>query len=299
MTYVWCSAISKKLGELDQGKPALARRLSPHRIGSHHSQDESADKYTALLLTALQIGFRQPKPSYLFLAHTSHHHWMFDIVFSSDDDEVIADAVCAWVVDRDQATFGSCARRLAKRAERAVPFPHRLRRTIVGAVEGSKPRADGSELDSARLLNRLDLDVDDVEDRDRWQQLLVDVIRSPMGRVALSSRNWCLLGELTLAGDPRLSELRDVDVEVLRLLDNTEDWEKLEVWVLVIWSSFDLEPEVSMEVIKRVTLRLLQRRPSALQRWESLYERGRRIQGDQLWKICNQVRAEQLPSASL
>ena len=46
--------------------------------------------------------------SFLFLVHTSYHHWMFDIVLSSDDDEVI-DAVYTWAMDRDQATFGSCA----------------------------------------------------------------------------------------------------------------------------------------------------------------------------------------------
>ena len=301
MAYDWCSAISEKLRELNQGKAALENRLSPHNPGSSHPQDEIADKYAALLLRAIEIGFRRFNLYASSASHTPHHYWMFDIIFSSDNDEVIESAVYAWVVDRTQETIGSYARRFSRRVEKAIPFSDGLRRAITRVVEDCEPTMDGSELDISRLLNLLNLDVGNVVKGDKWLRILVGVIRSPMGRETLSLHNWCLLGELAFAESAdRLFELGDVDMEVSGLLQDCEDWEKLEVWTLVIWSSFKLEPEERIEDIKRMTLRLLLQRPSALQRFKSLYEREEWIHhGDQLWEICDQAQVEQLSFASL
>ena len=222
---------------------------------------------------------------------------MFDIVFLSDDDEVIADVVCAWAMDRHLATSGSCARHLAGRVEKDAPFSPRLRRMIIASMDWGVEVA-GSGLEAARLLNRLDLDVDDTVDGDEWQQLLVDVIRSPAGREALCSHSWRLLRELALTEGPNRIGLRDVDMEVLRFLDDAEDWEKLETWLLVIWLSSDLLSDVHMEDTKRATLRSL-RRPSALERFKSLYEQDGCIKGDQLRQICDQAQVKQLSSAPL
>ena len=86
------------------------------------------------------------------------------------------------------ATSGSCAHHLAGRVDNGTPFSPQLRRVII-SVMGWRPGVVGSELETARLLNRLDVDMDDVGDRDKWQRLLVDVVRSPTGREALSSHN--------------------------------------------------------------------------------------------------------------
>ena len=163
MAYWWCFATSKKLGELDQGRVALENRLSPHRPGSS-PQGETVDKYADLLLMALKMGFRQFEsgdPDYP--PTTLYHEWIFDVLFSCDDDEVIADALCAWVGHLDRATFSSCARHLIGRVEKAAPFSPRLQRTIVHAIEYVRARSSevgGSELEAARLLNHLDLHVD-------------------------------------------------------------------------------------------------------------------------------------------
>lgn len=296
MGYLWCSVISQELGEFDQGKTTLENRLSPHRPDSTHSVDEAADKYAELLLKALKFGFRQPELCRLPLTHTPHHHWMFDIIFSSDNDEVIADAVWAWVMDRRQATTGSCARRLGVRVERAIPFSHRLRQTIIRVIEGNKPRVGGPESDIARLLNRLALDVGNMENREKWKQLLVDMIRSPAGRETLSFHNWCLLGELALARVPNSFELCSPDMEVLRLLRGDQDWGKLEMWMLVVWPSLEPEHGGWVEDIKRVTLGLFQQQPLALRRFEALCEYDECISRDLLRQICGQVRAERVSS---
>lgn len=291
----WCSDFSKVLGGLDQGKTALESQLSLNPQNPRHPRDNIAHKYAELLLKALEVGFRQFEPYALSSSHTPQQRWMFDIIFASGDDEVIADALCAWAADRDQATIGSCARRLGGRVERPIPFSPRLRRITIEVIRGCKLTTDGSELDIARLLNRLYPGADDIRDHDNFQHLLVCVARSPAGREALSSQSWCLMGELALAKRPDpLFQLLDADVEVWRSVHDGEGWEKLEMWMLVVWLSIDLESGARMGEILQVTRRLFQQRPSALQRFEPLCKPDRCIYGSQLRQICDEARAEQL-----
>jgi len=138
--YRWCFVISGKLGRLDQGRIALENRVYSHRPHLSHPQDETADKYATLLLTALKIGSRQSEQGGFSFLRTPHCEWMFEVLFSSGDDEVIADAVCARVVDPRGKTIGLC-------------------RTIVRAIvyiSSWGPEVTGLELETARLLNCLD-----------------------------------------------------------------------------------------------------------------------------------------------
>ena len=303
MAYQWCSAISEEIRRFDQGRTALENLLSPHRPSSRHPKDKTADKYATLLSMALQVGFRRSKLNPRAMDHTLHHRWTFDIILSGNDDEVIADALCALIVGQ-HLTAGSCAHHLVGRVQEGAPFSPRLRQMIIDVLDQGSGVA-GFELETAHLLNPLDPGLDDMEDEDNWQRLLVDVIRSQTGREGLSSHNWCSLGELVLArspdsfGNPSSFEMHDVDMGVLRSLDDAEDWEKLEVWMLVIWSSLELESKVPTGDIKPVTFNLLRRRPSALQKFEFLCKQDRCIRGDQLRQICNQARAEQSSSVSL
>jgi hypothetical protein len=62
--------------------------------------------------------------SALHLDNPSHDEWMFKVAFSSNDDEVIADAVTVWIIGGDQTPPGSFVSYFAKRAQRAVdPSP--------------------------------------------------------------------------------------------------------------------------------------------------------------------------------
>ena len=322
MAYQWCSAISEVVGRLREGRTYTSQRgrrlrlfwnaltqpgcdLIHSDVTSHRACrcqiDLDLDYYMDLLLKALRIGFRlaDRDQSVPCLDHTPHCDQMFEIAFSSYDDEVIADAVCAWNAG-DHTPAGSCARYFARRVERATPFSPRLRQVAIRAVERIWPsELATSGLEIVRLLHRLDVDVGDVEEKREWTRLLVGVIRSPVGFGSLSPHYWCLLGKLTsTTGHTRSFALRDV--EVMRSLEEAEDWEKLEVWMVVVWQMFTFPTSEPMEGIEQVTLKLALRRPSALQRFENLCKRNaiwpqyEFIQG-----ICDRARAEQLPSEAL
>ena len=122
------------------------------------------------------------------------------------------------------------------------------------------------------------------------------------------------------------------DMELVRLLEEGEHWEKLEVWMVIAWQSLgygfmeDTEPRegtepgeqtesgevagsgentdpeedaesMDVEELEQVTLKLLLRRPSTLSRFEDL-SNSRALWMDQdvvLRRICAQARAVRLP----
>ena len=270
-----------------------------------HPQHLTPFRYGTLLSTILEVGFRLVGPgdgwSVLHLHHTPHHDRMFETAFSSDDDEVIADAASVWIVGGDHAPPGSFARYFTKRVESSTPFSSRLRQISIRVIERTwHGELEVSGLETVHLLNRLDVDVDDMARRDVWEQLLVDVIRTPAGLENVSSHYWRLLGELTLVASLVTPGPRDV--EVMRSFETAEDWEKLEVWMVVVWLSLSgSAPEPVMEDVKRVTLNLFSRRPSAPPRFEALCERGSLYpsHGVELRRVRDQARAEQLPSEPL
>jgi hypothetical protein len=256
--------------------------------------------YMTLLSTILEIGFRLVGPghdwSVLHLRHTPHHDRMFETAFSSDDDEVIADAASIWIVAGDHAPPGSFARYFAKRVERSTPFSPRLRQIGIRVIECTwHGELETAGLETVRLLNRLDVDVDDMARQDLWAQLLVDVVRMPAGLENMSSHYWRLLGGLPLAISLVTPGPRDV--EVMRSLETAEGWEKLEVWMVVVWLSLSQSPPTStMEDIERVTLGLLLQRPSVSPRFEALCEQGSLYPShrDKFQRVCNQAQKEQL-----
>jgi hypothetical protein len=225
---------------------------------------------------------------------------VFEYAFSSRDDDIVADAVSVWVVGGDPAP-GLFARYFAKRMERKGPVSPRLRQVTIRAIELIKDNVlEVLGFESIRLLNCLDVDLDDVVDKHVWVELLAGVICLPAGLESLSPHYWHLLDKLPLANDFRRTPgLRSV--EVMRSLDEADDWEKLEVWMVVVWQSLlESTPTPMMEDVERVTLELLRRHSSAPPRFETLREGGD-LYGSQrtkLQRICDQARAEQLSSES-
>jgi len=289
-------------------------RLDPT---SHHTcgrpQRLTPPMYTHLLFITLDIGFRYVTPSRdqsaLHLDHTSHHKWVFETAFSSDDDGVIADAMYAWIVSGYSAPPGSCAHYLAKWVERDRPFSPRLRLASIHIVEHIwRNETKGPGLDTVHWLNRLNINVDDMVDKYSWVKLLVEAIRSPTEPVGLTSHYWRLLDKLVVASKLGL-RLGLRNMEVMRSLEKAEDWERLGVWMVVVWSFLpysDIPTSESMESIEEVTLKSLLRRPSALRGFEDLCEAGRLsyqfadypVCKDKLQRICDQVRVKQLPLES-
>jgi hypothetical protein len=298
----------------EEGFSGVGHRCDSLRLDDtlHHTrglpQFLTPSSYMDLLPATLEIGFRlvtrgSDRPV-LPLNHTPHHDRMFKAVFSEDYDEVIADAVSVWIVDGDRAPAGLCTRYLTKRMDtsfpRPRPFSSRLRQLSIRAIEHIWPgelEASGSEI--PRLLNHLNVDVGDMVRKDVWVQLLVEVICLPTGPESLSSHYWRLLGKLALGANYWTSGLRNV--EVMESLEKTEGWEKLEVWMVVVWQSLDYDtPESMMEDVERVTLKLLLRQTSALQRFKDLFVHRslRDLHETKLRQICNRARAERLPSES-
>ena len=94
-------------------------------------------------------------------------------------------------------------------------------------------------------------------------------------------------------------------MEVMGSLEKAEDWEKLGVWMVIIWSLLPNRPKSeSMKGIEEVTFKSLLQRPSTLQGFEDLCKTGRLSSGylweyrGKLQQICDQARVEQLPSKS-
>lgn len=255
-----------------------------------------------LLSIALEIGFRLTEPGhnqpFPHLNHTSHRDWVSETAFSSDDDEVIADAVCVWIADRGHISPASFMGYFAKRVEKDTPFSPRLRRVgiyAIGCIWRDGPKV--SVLEIVPLLDRLEVDADDVVEKNEWVQLLVDLIYSPEGPMGSPSHHWRLLDKL-MSFIMIDVDLEPRGLEVMRSLGEAEDWEKLEIWVAIGWRSPRAEP---MEEVGRVTLKLLSQRPSALRRFEGIYEVGiiwwdRKIE---LGRMCEQARAKHSPSESL
>ena len=311
---------------------------------SHHTHKyprEPIRFYHGILLSIiLEVGFRLVVPgcdhAAFHLDHTPHHSLVFETIFSSRDDAVIADGVCAWIADRDNIPAGSCVHYLAKRVERDTPFSLRLRRMSIRAVERIWYRElTMSRLETVRLLNRLDVDLDDMGRKREWLKLLVDVIHSPVGLESLSIHYWRLLDRLVAAPN-RFAAFASGDMGLTRSLEESEQWEKLEVWMVIAWKSLgygfmedtelgegidpgedsesgeytdsgegtepeeDVEP-MDAEELEQVTLKLLLRRPSALPRFEDLAN-SRALWMDQdvvLRRICTQARVERSPPEPL
>lgn len=320
MAYRWCSTISEVAGRLKQEGTSgsytfsqlcfsFLRRIQRQRdpapdllfstdeveffeVGpgcAHvHSDGLTLDDCADILSVTLEVGFRLTDRPVLHSNYTFHHDWALEVAFSNDNDEVVADAMCAWIADGDCVPAGSCVRHLAKRVEMDVPFSPRLRRVSIRVIECIWPgERRVSELETVRLLNRLDVDLDDMEKQDEWARLLECVVRSPTGLETLSSHYWWLLDKLE--GVYVGSAFRGT---AMRLLENAEDWEKLEVWMPIVWRS--AHRYWSMQDFGRVTLNLLLRRPSALPRFEDLCETGRfdTTHRLELRRVCDQVRAE-------
>jgi len=346
IVYQWCSAISEAAGKsgpsLHRRFPGRRLRYRPQNLGvdrlhlflaeqelsrvgldrdpvhldatPHHTRSHrqplTLDDYENLLFVTLEIGFRHVTPSRdqstQYLDHTSHHKWVFETAFSSYDDEVIVDAMGVWDVDRGSLP-GSRARYIAKRVEMDKPFSPELRQASIRAIEHIRLSEFGKYgLEIVRWLNHLDIDADDVVDKWALAQLLVEAICSPMGPGSLSSHCWRLLEKLVVASKLWWG-LTSRDTEVMRSLEKDEDWEKLGVWMVVVWSSLpstSITVSESMEDVEEVTLKSLLRRPSALQGFEDLCETGilsrpgRQAHKDKLQRICDQARAEQSPSES-
>ena len=153
MAYQWCSAFTSMIAGPGQDwaytrQAHLSSLMAPSSMAHCHMSYDPDERFTGvgpgcdlvhrahrlqrglslydyvdLLFKTLKIGFRLAWPgcdlSAIRLDRTSHRDPVFKIAFSSDDDEVIADSVCAWITDIYRTPAGSLARYFADRVGRS------------------------------------------------------------------------------------------------------------------------------------------------------------------------------------
>ena len=143
---------------------------------------------------------------------------------------------------------------------------------IRAVEENGLTELTGSGSEVVRLLNRLDLDPG-VRGSYRLLWVLLGAIRSTTGR-DLAPHWWRFVGEMVWAlGYYSEAGFEIRDMGVMRSLKQVEDWEKLEVWMVIVWRSLSAWPELAPELVEDiggVTLKVLLSRPSALWRFEKL-----------------------------
>jgi hypothetical protein len=292
MAYRWCSAISRKIRERSGDEPT--------------SKDLSFSSYTGQILSlSLAIAFRHISSEDVRLpgrlSHTPHDEWMLDTIFARGDDDAIADAVYVGIVDESATPSGSWTRRLLELTERGRPFSPRLRWTTLHYVQGGGYyRFEEAELEFVCLLNNLEVNVGEAGDAGpAWRRLLIYVLLTPTGQGRLSSHYWFLLGNL-ISVFPGTRVAGDRQTKVMKSLEETQDWDKLETWMLVVWWSRYRSGQAPIQDIERATLALFRQRPSVIPGFENLLEDRTQLRfpplfnthKDVLRRVCDQAREE-------
>jgi hypothetical protein len=303
MAYRWCSAISKNIRER-RGDEPTSKDLS------------SMEHYGDILTHSLAIAFRHIGSERVYLngrlSHTPHDEWMLDAIFTRGGDDAIANAMYVGIVDEEAAPSGSWTRRLLKLTERGRPFSPRLRWTILYFSQGWGSRElREAELEFVCLLNNLEVSANEASDAGwAWADLLIRVLLTPMGQGHLSSHCWLLLGNL-ISASPRTHPADDRQTEAMKSFEESQDLDKLETWLLVVWwSEYDYSKPIPIQDIERATLELFRQRPSAIPRFEGLLENCAQLAfyflypqvmsgplfntcKDILRRICDQAQVEQ------
>jgi len=272
----------------------------------YNTQEGTLEVPIPPLLVALEIGFRLATPTNhhpaLHLNHTDHHDWVFEAVFSGNKDEAIADAVSVWIAGGSNTPPGSYVHYFSKRVVRDEDFSPRLRQAAIYVIEQIWDRElNISVFNTVFLLNRLNVDVDDMEKKGRWAQLLINILCLPGGLESLSTHYWHLLDKLDWHHMEKASQNMNLNSHstVTDSLEADKDWEKLEVWLGIVWRS--MKRDDTVEDIQQVTLDLLLQQPSALPRFKNLCETNKLHQTHKptLQQICDQVLALQPLYASV
>jgi len=278
--YAWCSAICEKNEDIDACKD--------------------------LLVSALKLGFRRDDIYVDSMrynpVHTDHHKRMIDVIFSTGNTDTIADALCAWTIgDTPQLRFpflGACADHLVNLT--GMEFPPRLRRMVIRAIECiGYPEFERAGIEKfVPLLNGLEIEVHEMGWRSRWTSFLWNVLRSFPGQRHLSSHYWQYIVPMAMQPGLFPLHLKPSDLDTMKSFEEAEDWERLEVWVGMMWILELPEEGIEVEEVERATRTLFCKRPGAFQTVEewvlgaseenSLYVQH----GDIFRMVCDEARKE-------
>ena len=292
MAYQWSLAFCDCIRNIDQllaGPTNLASRrfeglVEPHdgRVGIP-KREYVLECCLLLLALSLGVGFRHGPgggPTRMLPVNEEHHLLIVETMLkgASRGTQIaqkmrilyagIEGALHVWTLGMRPPPLGSCATYLGGiiKGQLISPDLRVLLVRAIGSMEYDDLERAGLETIVDALCD-LNLRFDDVCAGGRWPSLLKPLIRSHCGRERLPLRYWHLLEGLVMDDVDPQTILCQPDVDAMRALEASQDWEKLEVWMRVLWIS-RLEgwfpPVPVAEDIERVTLSLFQRRPSAL-----------------------------------
>ena len=265
-----------------------------------------------LLLVSLKIGFRHldVRSPYIraWLTHTDHHRELADVVFKSRKSEVIADLLYAWTT-RDYSlqpahtSLGICTGHLVSLHDLA-PFSSRLRQLVIRSVEliGYKGFEGVGVERFIELLNRLRVTVVDMEQKDKWAKLLLDILQFSDEAQSLSHWFWELLVEVAPSWSEWLRCRLPVpyNPRITKFLVQAQEWSKLECWMGTVWMVWPPGVDgITGEDIDHLMLLLFRQRPGAAHKLERWMERWSQECGKDIPKsfrrICKRAhRATQL-----
>jgi len=263
-----------------------------------------------LLLLSLEIGFRHldPKNTWIGakLTHTEYHLQLASIVFESKDGEAVADLLHAWTSRSSShelyTSLHICAKYLIG-LHHLYPFSSRLQHLIIDAI----PLIGYQEFKQAglegffELLDNLQVCVEDIDHEGEWAGLLLDIIQSSEGIQKLSLPYWELLVELAVSYSWALEDHTYIPHTMISLKE-AEEWDKLECWMGIIWTSWPPEEgKTTEEDLGPMTLSLCHQLPGAVQKLGQWMEQ--RAHGWQIPKsfqqICKQAHDEAAQQAGL
>jgi len=252
MAYEWCSVICENYSTLRGAKD--------------------------LLLLSLEAGFRciDPREHHIEanLVHTEHHQKLADIVFGSGDSEAIADLLCAWnSAHASYPQLGICAEHLIG-LHHLHPFSSRLHSYVIYAIEdiGYQEFEQVGIEGFIRLLNDLQVCIQDMSYMPSWIGLLMDTIQSSEKIQHLSLSYWELLVEaITLW--PSWQGVQTYNPQIMISLLDAKEWDRLKCWISVVWMAWPPEDgETTREDFEYAMLSLFHQQPGALQKLEEQME---------------------------
>ena len=252
-----------------------------------------------LLFLSLETGFRHLVPQWdmdLGLTHTQHHQSMADIVFGSQRGEVIADLLLAWTSDSafcpPYESLRVCAKHLVQL--RSLDSSPRLRPLVVRSIElihHHEFREVGVE-NLVRLLNRLDVGINDVSYRSSWAELLLEVIISREGRDRLSYSYWELLVDLGLPLWGDRQDLANYDPQITVSLRDAQEWDRLACWICVVWMARSVHRDEELGDLGQATMLLFRQRPDTIWKLEERMNRSGLYIPMTFQETCEQGRLE-------
>ena len=288
--YYVCLQIRRLAGWSDRsGSHQSPRPASEDGYASVSKHECVFEYYSLLLALSLEIGFRHSPVNWSIipvaiksLANKEYHLLMVEVMLRAASNPPcgypvrherrvlyaagIEDALYVWTLGGRLPPLGLCTSTLGKIINSLIISP-RLRVLLVRAI-GSMEYEDleraGLEM-IVGILDVLKLKLDDMWMGGRGSLLLKPLIWSKFGRERLPLRYWRLLEELIAKDVEPRTRLCYPDTLAMKALEESEEWEKLEVWSRIVWTTrVESETGTYLEDVFRVSLPLLQHRPSAI-----------------------------------